>query len=93
MDVSWVSVVISTAVSLLGGAYGYGKIAQRVSGAESNINRVENSCGNYITSDRFNECIEDIKRRLDSLDAMEISAQLAEIKTLLMALKEQITAK
>ncbi len=93
MDVSWVSIVISTAMSLLGGAYGYGKITQRVSGTESNIIRVEKNCSNYITSDRFNECIEDVKRRLDSLDAMEISAQLAEIKTLLMALKEQIATK
>ena len=80
-------------MSLLGGAYGYGKITQRVSGTESSITRMEKNCCNYITSDRFNECIEDVKRRLDSLDAMEISAQLAEIKTLLMALKEQIATK
>ncbi len=47
----------------------------------------------YVKQDLFNQCITEIKRRLDGLDAIEISAQLAEIKVMIIALKEQLTAK
>jgi len=47
----------------------------------------------YVRKDVFNQCLEGINRRLDAFDALEIGAQLAEIKTLLMALKEQLKNK
>jgi hypothetical protein len=37
--------------------------------------------------------MQEMKRRLDTLDAMEIGAQLAEIKAMLVAIKEQINQK
>jgi len=47
----------------------------------------------FVSLDRFNECTVNISRRLDSFDALEIGAQLAEIKTMLQGIKEQIRSK
>jgi outer membrane murein-binding lipoprotein Lpp len=47
----------------------------------------------FVSLDRFNECTTNISRRLDSFDALEIGAQLAEIKTMLQGIKEQIRSK
>lgn len=56
-------------------------------------NQVDYRDKHFVSIDRFNECIVDIKRRLDTLDSMEISAQLAEIKAMLVGLKEQLRVK
>lgn len=56
-------------------------------------NQVDYRDKHFVSMDRFNECTMDIKRRLDALDALEIGAQLAEIKAMLVGLKEQLRIK
>lgn len=48
---------------------------------------------NFVRKDVCTECMNGIVRRLDILDALEIGAQLAEIKAMLVALKEQLKNK
>jgi len=47
----------------------------------------------FVRKDLLAELMINVNRRLDAFDALEIGAQLAEIKTLLMALKEQLRDK
>lgn len=47
----------------------------------------------FVRKDVCTECMNGIVRRLDILDALEIGAQLAEIKAMLIALKEQLKQK
>lgn len=50
-----------------------------------------NEC--FVRKDVCTQCMNAITRRLDALDALEIGAQLAEIKAMLIALKEQLKNK
>lgn len=47
----------------------------------------------FVRKDVCTQCMNAITRRLDALDALEIGAQLAEIKAMLIALKEQLKNK
>jgi hypothetical protein len=47
----------------------------------------------FVRKELFEHYMQEMKRRLDTLDAMEIGAQLAEIKAMLVAIKEQINQK
>jgi hypothetical protein len=47
----------------------------------------------FVRKDLFEHYMQEMNRRLDTLDAMEIGAQLAEIKAMLVAIKEQINQK
>lgn len=47
----------------------------------------------FVRKDVCAQCMNAITRRLDALDALEIGAQLAEIKAMLIALKEQLKNK
>jgi hypothetical protein len=37
----------------------------------------------YVTSDRFNECVAEIKRRLDEVNTIEINSRLSRIEAML----------
>lgn len=47
----------------------------------------------FVRKDVCTQCVNSIVRRIDVLDALEIGAQLAEIKAMLVALKEQLKNK
>jgi len=47
----------------------------------------------FVRNDIYAQCMGDINRRLDALDALEIGAQLAEIKAMLVGIKDQINRK
>lgn len=47
----------------------------------------------FVRKDVYTQCMGDINRRLDALDALEIGAQLAEIKAMLVGIKDQINRK
>ena len=47
----------------------------------------------FVRKDLCTQCVNSIVRRIDALDALEIGAQLAEIKAMLVALKEQLKNK
>lgn len=61
---------------------------------EAELNKAvteRNEC--FVRKDVCTQCMNGIVRRLDALDALEIGAQLAEIKAMLIALKEQLKNK
>lgn len=53
--------------------WGEDEIAKQVSYRESH----------YVTTERFNECTADIKRRLDEVNTIEINSRLARIEAML----------
>lgn len=48
---------------------------------------------NFVRLDLFKQCMGEFSRRMDAYDALKIGAQLAEIKAMLVGLKEQLKNK
>lgn len=67
--------------------------ALRVWGESELDKAVADRNDNFVRKDVFSQCLLEINRRLDAFDALEIGSQLAEIKAMLIALKEQLKNK
>lgn len=74
-------------------AHGEGLIELRAWGENEIAKAVHVRNVDFVRKDVLDQCLVSINRRLDALDALEISAQLAEIKAMLIALKEQLKEK
>lgn len=73
--------------------YGEGLTELRAWGENEIAKAVHERNVAFLRKDVFDQCLVSINRRLDALDALEISAQLAEIKAMLISLKEQLREK
>lgn len=97
---NWVSLI----VIVIGWAVTYGKLLQKINGFEKDfldydvhyhtvISELKTVKDTFVTKEMHQQCLNEINRRLDAIDNLEIGAQLAEIKTMLASIKERLQEK
>ena len=83
--------IITLAVVNLGWACTYGKIVQKtneidldVKSLEIRLNKeVDYRNAHFVSTERYDECVEGIKRRLNEINTIELNSRLSRIEALL----------
>jgi len=78
-------------VMILGWAFTYGKIVQKTTSIEKDLNELEIEVdrkiaycdSHFVNAERYNECVEGIKRRLNEINAIGLNSRLSRIEALL----------
>lgn len=82
---------VTLAVIVIGWAVTWGRTVQKLNQIERDVTRLDGEIArqanfrdsHFVSTDRYDECTADIKRRLDEVNTLDINTRLARIETML----------
>jgi hypothetical protein len=90
--------ILTLAVVILGWAFTYGKIVQKTNEIDLDVKSLDKRISkevdyrnaNFVSAERYNECVVEIRRRLDDVNIVDLNSRLSSIETLLKTIQDTL---